>query len=154
LPPCVVHSEVKAQAFGDKEVRLGLESVRGVGTVAGQRIVAARKAKAFRDITDVLVRAQLDKKRAQCLAEAGAFFALERTRRQALWELEAVDSSALAPAPLSQSSPLAELTFAERTLADYRAMGLTVGPHLVAMLRPHLEDDGVTPAHRVLAQRN
>jgi error-prone DNA polymerase len=42
----------------------------------------------------------------------------------------------------------------ERTLADYRGTGMTVGPHLLAHLRPALEKDGVLPAQRLASLAN
>ncbi len=43
-------------------------------------------------------------------------------------------------------SPLPEMSKMERTLADYRASGVTVGPHLMRYLRDELVRDGVVCA--------
>lgn len=146
--PCVVRSGAKSEVLGDREVRLGLESVRGLGSLAAERIVAAREARPFAHVSDVCNRAQLDVRRAELLAEAGAFAEFGRTRRQALWEVRAALSGGgpLAPPPPAGPSPLPELDELERTLADYAATGLTVGPHLVERMRPQLDALGVTPA--------
>ncbi|MFO7155510.1 MAG: error-prone DNA polymerase [Pseudomonadota bacterium] len=149
-PPCVVESEVGAKVTADREVRLGLLSVVGLGKAAAQRIVEARAERPFSDAVDVCLRAGLDLGRAETLAEAGAFAALGLSRRQALWAVRAALSGAgpLAP-PASDASPLPEMNEWERTLADYTATGLTVGPHLVGRLREALRARGVVPARTV-----
>ena len=154
--PCVVESEVGAKVTGDREVRLGLRSVIGLGDLAATRIVEARRERPFRDPADVCLRAGLDARRAELLAEAGAFASLGATRRQALWDVRAILASGgpLAPPPKASGSPLPELTELQRTLADYASTGLTVGPHLVARMRGELDELGVTPSGQVPSCRN
>ncbi|AKU93268.1 DNA polymerase III subunit alpha [Vulgatibacter incomptus] len=154
--PCVVESEPNAKVTGDREVRLGLRSVIGLGEAAAQRIADARRERPFRDVTDVCLRARLDARRAETLAEAGAFAALGATRRQALWEVRSALAAGgpLAPPPRAEGSPLPELSSLQRTLADYASTGLTVGPHLVSRMRGELDALGVTPAGSVLSCRN
>jgi error-prone DNA polymerase len=61
--------------------------------------------------------------------------------------LERDPGSLLARAePRAGSSPLAELSPLEETLADYRASGLSLGPHPMAHLRPQLRARGVLAA--------
>jgi len=154
--PCVIESAAKCRVLGDREVRLGLESVRGLGSQAAERIVAAREARPFATVSEVCNRAQLDVRRAELLAEAGAFAAFGLTRRQALWEVRAALSGGgpLAPPPEPGPSPLPELTALQRTIADYTSTGLTVGPHLVERMRPELDKLGVTRAGALLRERN
>src|SRR5690606_35048107 len=154
-PPCVVESEVGAKVTADREVRLGLLSVVGLGKAAAQRIVEARAERPFRDAADLCLRAGLDLRRAEGLAEAGAFAALGLSRRQALWAVRAALSGAgpLAP-PATDESPLPEMSEWERTLADYAATGLTVGPHLMGRLREGLDARGIVPARAVPSCRN
>ncbi len=154
--PCVIHSEARARVMGDREVRLGLRGVVGMSAAAAERIVEARRLRPFCDVGDVCLRASLDPRRAELLAEAGAFAALGVSRRQALWEVRAALTAGgpLAPPPRGQASPLPELSALQRTLADYASTGLTVGPHLVAALRAELDELGVTPSGAVSAARN
>src|SRR5690606_34537970 len=71
-------------------VRLGLDSVRGIGSEIAQRIVAAREQRPFADVADLSRRAGLDTRHLEALATAGAlddaFAGRELSRRQALWE--------------------------------------------------------------------
>lgn len=155
--PCVVHSEADAAVLGDREVRLGLRSVLRMGEAAATRIVEARRERPFESVADVCLRAGLDAGRAERLAEAGAFAALvgAPTRRQALWEVRAALASGgpLAP-PRREPSPLPELSELQRTLADYAATGLTVGPHLVGRMREALDALGAVPSGQVIRQRH
>jgi error-prone DNA polymerase len=153
---CVVQSDAQAKVVGDREVRLGLTSIGGMGQAAAERIVCARSERPFRDLADACLRPGLDMRRAEALASAGAFAELGVTRRQAMWQVRAALSGGgpLAPPPEAGPSPLPELNDVQRTLADYAAMGLSVGPHLVARMRESLDRLGVTKASSVIRTRN
>ncbi|MGN6525053.1 MAG: DNA polymerase III subunit alpha, partial [Burkholderiaceae bacterium] len=58
---------------GRHAVRLGLDSVRGIGLDLAQRIVAAREERPFADMLDLSRRAGLDSGHLEALATAGAF---------------------------------------------------------------------------------
>src|SRR5205814_1697008 len=85
------------------------------------------------------------------LAYAGALSPFGLTRRSALWQ------AAKAAKPAGElfqrttdngqrtTSPLPEMSVYEETLADYAAMELTTGPHLVEHLRGDLN------RHRILS---
>ena len=51
-------------------------------------------------------------------------------------------------------SPLVEMTNGEETLADYEAMELTTGPHLLAHFRERLRADGVVTAKEMKRMAN
>ncbi len=59
----------------------------------------------------------------------------------------------LTPSPIS-SCPLPEMSLLERTLADYRNSGLTVGPHVMTHLRAELARVGVLRAADLRRARN
>jgi error-prone DNA polymerase len=61
--------------------------------------------------------------------------------------LDTSNKGLLARLPLADDkSPLREMSARERTTADYRGSGMTVGPHPITHLRPHLQKAGVLPA--------
>lgn len=62
--------------------------------------------------------------------------------------------SATPHSPLSTPSPLPEMSKMERTLADYRASGVTVGPHLMRYLREELTRAGVVCARDLPRMRD
>ena len=119
-------------------LRLGLRQIKGLGEEAGRRIEAGQP---FRDIDDLHRRAALDDHDMTCLARAGALEALSGHRYQAHWDAAGVDHpSALAKAtqattPYRTTVALEGPAEGEEMLADYRYLGLTLGPHPMALLR-------------------
>ena len=119
-------------------LRLGLRQIKGLGEEAGRRIEAGQP---FRDIDDLHRRAALDDHDMTCLARADALEALSGHRYQAHWDAAGVDHpSALAKAtqaatPYRTTVALEGPAEGEEMLADYRYLGLTLGPHPMALLR-------------------
>jgi error-prone DNA polymerase len=134
----------------DGAVRLGLLQVKGLREAAARRLVAARRARPFQSVDDLVARAGLTREEVTELAEAGALGSFGLRRRAALWQA----ARAARPAgplfaghpPGPDPSPLREMTVAERLVADYRATGVTVGPHPMALRRADWTRLGVTPA--------
>ncbi|HUP64875.1 MAG TPA: error-prone DNA polymerase [Thermoanaerobaculia bacterium] len=133
-------------------VRMGLRYVRGLRESAG-RIIEAEQARGdFRDVEDVARRTSLRDDAMRKLAYAGALACFGLTRRASLWQ---ASKAARDPGPLfdrsessgrSRSSPLPEMSELETTLADYAAMDITTGPHLMEHYRPQLRKEGVWSA--------
>jgi error-prone DNA polymerase len=132
-------------------VRLGLRFVAGMREAAAKRLVEARRERSFRDVADLGARAMLQRREMTALAELGALDDLhgKRSRRSALWQVVGLpppEEGLLAgrePSPSTMESP--PMSALDETLADYRASGLTTGPHLMAHLRPELARRGVVP---------
>ncbi|GGO78777.1 error-prone DNA polymerase [Nocardioides deserti] len=126
-------------------VRLGLDSVRGIGPEVAARIVAARAERSFADQVDLSRRAGLDARQLEALATAGVFDSSGLTRRQALWnagwteredQLEGVRVSGDAPM-------LPDMDAVETTMADLWATGVTTDSHPFGHLREQLRRAGV-----------
>jgi error-prone DNA polymerase len=121
-------------------IRLGLRQVRGLSEAVAQAIVAARAQRPFADIADLCQRAGLDGKAREALAEAGALASLSGHRHHARWAVAGVERRR----PLLPGSPeegevaLAAPRQGEDILADYRATGLSLGPHPMALLRAQM----------------
>ncbi len=123
-------------------VRLGLNRIGGLAEEAAQRIVAARAQAAFTNAEDLARRAALDAHALQALAQADALKGLTGHRHQSAWAVAGIDTRAspmlratrVTEAPAELQAP-AE---AEDTLADYRALGLTLNRHPLALLRDEL----------------
>ncbi|WP_019143056.1 error-prone DNA polymerase [Noviherbaspirillum massiliense] len=130
-------------------VRLGLNMVSGLSQEAGLRIEEARAIRPFADLRDLALRAQLTRTELEKLAQANALVSLAGHRREALWH-------ALAAAPergLLKRAAIAEEEVqlpapseAENIAGDYRSIGLTLGRHPVALLRPTLARMRFLPA--------
>lgn len=130
-------------------VRLGMNMVRGLAQQAAARIEAARAVRAFNDVPDLAARAQLTRHDLEMLAHANALARLAGNRRQALWHAvgSAADKGLLEDAPIREEAiALAAPSEGEDIVADYRALGLTLGRHPLALLRPLLTKQRFLPA--------
>jgi error-prone DNA polymerase len=140
-------------------LRIGLRYVRGLSQAAGEALVAARKEEPFHSIGDVRRRVSLLSPRdLSTLAELGAFARLDGqpSRRSALWQVSAMGDKdgLLSGSVTEETSPLAEMSLAERVAADYHGASLSVGPHPVALLRKQLAEQGILTAQEAMASRH
>src|SRR5277367_1197008 len=136
-------------------VRLGLNYARGLREPAGQALVRERSLAKFTSIPDLARRVpELRKDELTTLAEIGALNALANNlqknvahRRDALWQVERAvrwSGPLLDELPESEGeSPLAVMTNEERLVADFRATGLTVGPHPMQYRREEMKRRGI-----------
>ena len=142
----------------DGGVRLGLRFVSGLRQEAGLRIEAAQGRGLFVDLHDFQRRCPLRANELSVLGELGAFGGLGLRRRDALWQIAALDTSGKGLlerlAPDETVSPLPQMRAAERTEADLRISGMTCGPHLMAHFRAALVSRGVLPAASLEAARD
>jgi error-prone DNA polymerase len=130
---------------GQAAIRLGLRQITGLSEAVGQRIVAARRHRAFTDVRDLCLRAALDEKSRNALAEAGALQALVGNRNAARWAVAGIERQR----PLLPGSPdeaaitLPAPNTGEDVVSDYRATGLTLGAHPLSLLRARLQRERV-----------
>jgi error-prone DNA polymerase len=142
-------------------VRLGLRMVSGLSGAAAGRLVKARDEllESFRasriapdpspltphalpDLEELALRAKLSRKDMNALAAAGSLGSLAGHRRNAAWLVAGIEKRlpVLASAPIVESAPaLAAPTEGQDILADYASLGLTLGRHPLALLRPRLK---------------
>jgi len=127
---------------GQPALRLGLRMVGGLSQAAGERIVAARASRPFGSVDDLAQRAALDRRDLKCLAGAGALAVLAGHRRHAHWAAAGVERgpALLVAARSAETVPLlAPPSEGENIVADYASLGLTLGRHPMALLRPWLQ---------------
>ena len=131
-------------------VRLGLNRINGLSQDAAERIVNARTAGSFDNVEDLTRRAELNAHDLQALALADALQGLSGNRHQATWAVKGIDTrpTELLRATRVHEAPalLAAPSEAENMLADYRALGLTLNRHPLALLRDELSAFKVQPA--------
>jgi error-prone DNA polymerase len=103
--------------------------------------MTARLAAPFASCQDLGERARLTRHDMECLAAAGALAGLEGHRHLAYWQV----AGFLPPLPAAPDAvreaamPLLRApTEAEDLIADYRALGFTLGRHPLALLRERL----------------
>jgi error-prone DNA polymerase len=154
LPVDVQRSDWDSLLEGDdqplRDVRLGLSRISGFSQEVAQRLIAARAQQAFNDPEDLTRRAQLDAHHLDLLAQADALRPLTGHRHQAAWAVKGIDTriTALLQHTRTQETD-AELpapNAATTVLADYRATGLSLTHHPVALLRKQLAVFKVLPA--------
>jgi error-prone DNA polymerase len=148
---------------GEKQVRLGLNYIKGLHKQACEDLLNERKRAPFKSIRDLARRVPALRRDAlKMLARAGALNFLNPesciNRRDALWAAEIARRRAgplldLIPEEDMQS-PLRPMNRTELLRADFRGTGLTIGKHPMAFHRAMLDELGVTPANDLMNLRN
>ena len=121
-------------------IRLGLRMIHGFRQADAQRIEAARP---FDSVEDLVLRAGLDARARERLADAGALHGLAGHRHRARWAVAGVEPqlplfaglAAREETPVSLPLP----TVSEELFTDYATLGTTLGPHPLALLRSQLK---------------
>ena len=131
-------------------VRLGLSSVRGIGTDLAQRIVDAREDGRFASMADVVRRTGLSTSQTEALATAGAFECFDLDRRRALWEAGPASQEHVERLPGSGSPlpapALPDMTTGELSMSDLWATGITPDDHPMTHVRALLTERGIVTA--------
>ncbi len=135
------------------DVRLGFESVKGLGAAEAKGIVAERdRGGSFQSFDEFARRVGLKEEALRNLALLGAFDAFGEARRELLWR--ARDAHRTSPAftrpalalPTSDAPALPALTEQERVALDYRITGIPTGPQIMRFYRADLDRRGVLTA--------
>ena len=136
-------------------LRLGLRQVKGLSEEAARRI---ENAQPFRDIGDLNRRAELDDRALTFLARAGALGSLSGHRYQAHWDAAGIDRPTALwkgdRTPYRTTVALDGPSQGEDLLADYRYLGLTLGPHPMELLRGEPEFKGCRTARELAGYRH
>ena len=134
-------------------LRLGFCRVRSLSVDAAARITAARADAPFSDVQDLARRAALDRGELEALAAAGALAPLSGNRHLSFWGVAGTERELpLAPrGDLAEPTPLLPPpTEGQDIVADYRAVGLTLGRHPLALLRERFDAEKLLPAAALL----
>ena len=130
-------------------IRLGLRLVSGLSEKTVGRILTARAIGPFATVEDLCLRAQLGTLDVNALAAADALAPLAGHRRQQVWQAAAIKLQPLLlkAVPTHEAAlELPDTPEGENILFDYRATGLTLRRHPLALLRPRLADRGLLNA--------
>ena len=153
-PVCINRSlwdnTLEPDGCGGHAVRLGFRQIKGMKEEDAIWINATR-GNGYSSIHDVWRRAGISPNLLARLAEADVFFALGRSRREALWEAKSIRANK--PLPLFSgdlgdefiNEPTANLpimTTGEEIIEDYAALRFSLRAHPIALLRSYL-----TPVH-------
>ncbi|SDF27022.1 error-prone DNA polymerase [Bosea robiniae] len=134
-------------------LRLGFRQIDGFKDEWGQAIAEEREVRGpYRDVEELMRRANLPARAMRLLADADAFRSLGLDRREALWAVRRLpDDPAL---PLFQAAQARELgsersmalpvmPLAEHIVADYQTVRLSLKGHPMQLLRPRFRREGV-----------
>ena len=145
-------STLESAEGGTPAVRLGLRMIKGLSENGGARLLAARRHGRFTYIQSLSEQAELGSADLDALAAAGALGSLARHRHGAAWDVAGVQK----PTPLLSQMRIAEAlpmlrapTEGENIAADYSHLGLSLGRHPLALLRPHFNSMGLMTAVEV-----
>jgi error-prone DNA polymerase len=138
-------------------LRMGLQTVAGMGEQTWQCIHAARESAPFTGLADFCKRVRLPKPLVSDLIRAGLFDGLGQ-RRELLWQLGGLPNvpdaalEALAmDAPISQIE-LPALSEMESAVWDYELTGLSAAGQFMRFYEPALQKQGVLTTVQVNAQ--
>lgn len=140
---------VRGVAQPQPAVRLGLNRVARLGKAAALRIEGEAAQAAWKDVSDLAIRARLDKAHMEALAAADALRSLAGHRRQQMWDAAAQVGLPPIFAQAAIHEPRLELPQAaegEEIMFDYAATGLSLRRHPLALLRPRLARHGLKTA--------
>ncbi len=142
-PPDIGRSAARC-SLEEGAVRIGLGYIRGVGEPEAEAVAAGQP---YADVGDLARRAPVGRTALEALVAAGTCDRFG-PRRELLWRAGVVARPQSAGGgnrqlalPLEPTAPVPELpaqTDWERMLADYGLTSLSVGPHPIELLRPHL----------------
>jgi len=133
---------LEAGSVAQPAIRMGLRMIRGLQASVALRMSQARACAPFSSLQDLATRAGLCQRSCEQLADAGALQGLAGHRHRARWDVASVEQqlplfAAIAPLP-EPDVLLPAPTVGEDLLADYAAMGTTLGSHPLALLRASL----------------
>ena len=135
-PVSCMLSAALTEVTGDREIRLGLQRIKGLRKETIDRIVAERNRRPFDCLQDFLERTSPNAKEKRLLAKAGTLNDLPEVghRRDAMWQVELpLYGDLLNP---EQGPPvLAMMTDAERLAADFAVQGASTGEHPMKLWR-------------------
>ena len=143
-----------------RALRLGFRQAKGLGKEEIEQKLVARRDTPFRWPAELQHRTGLSRGALEKLADADAFRSMGLDRRQALWAVKGLGGEAqgalplLAPLAGTSLEPLADLPamgLGEQVIEDYRATGLSLKRHPLALLRRELAGRRIVPNAELLA---
>jgi len=154
------HREMAGDIASRHAIRLGLRQVKGVGEKEAEAILSAR-GNGYSSVRDLWMRAGVTRGVLEALADADAFRSMGLGRREALWQVRALDGrDARQAMPLfegvgtddpvpEQPVRLPQMPAGEEVIQDYRTMALSLRNHPVAFLREDLKDRGLVECRAI-----
>ncbi|MGD8563987.1 MAG: DNA polymerase III subunit alpha [Desulfarculaceae bacterium] len=155
LPPCVNQSQVHWTGQ-DKQLRVGLMAIKGLGQATRRRLLKAREMRPFVSFGDFMRRARPEDDEARALINAGVFEALHPGLEPArlLWQLAQhrqatqrrgnMDSFFMPE--LGQAPPLPPSALRDRLRRQYAVLGFLVDRHPMELFASALKGRNLVKA--------
>ena len=150
LMPDVNRSAAEYSARRDA-IRIGLGSVAGLGPAGAGAILEARETSEFTTLTDCLLRTGLTRSEARALVLCGAFDFTARPRPALMIELDMAISARRTSRHSKRVGGLfatsgvmcppavtGDYSSGRKYIDERRILGVSVGPHIMKIHRPHL----------------
>lgn len=143
-PASLSEQELHDTEHHQPAVQLGLRLVGGLSRDGIDRLLEVRKQAPFTHAEDLVHRSSLGTRDAQALANSGALACISGDRHRAQWDLLGVErlpellQDAVQEPATDTAFDLPSPTEGENIVADYESLGLTLGRHPLALLRPKL----------------
>jgi error-prone DNA polymerase len=142
---------------GKPSLRLGMRLVRGLSKEKVHGLEAARREGPITALHRLARRTDVARATLLRLAAADAFRSLGLKRREALWQILALDDR---PAPLfaeiepaEATAELPEMPLDETVVQDYDAIGMSLNAHPIGLVREALAALHVSPNERLKSSR-
>ncbi|MGN7295318.1 error-prone DNA polymerase [Rhizobium sp. SAFR-030] len=144
------HRQMRGVIRSNRSVRLGFRLIKGLPEKEIRDKLVAHRGSGYRSIRELWLRSGLNRAAIERLAEADAFRSMGIDRRQALWEVRALDvRNATESLPLFeraghddlQKEPavsLPDMPPGEQVIEDYRSLSLSLKAHPLSFLRQEL----------------
>jgi error-prone DNA polymerase len=144
-------SSLEPAVSGEPALRLGLRQVKGLSEEAGRTVVAQRE-RAYQSVQELLERTGLNRREMSALAAAGALKSLAGHRHKVRWTVAGVEETTPLFSSLDRYEAIPMLrrpTEGQDIVADYQSLGLTLGRHPLALIRPYLDRHRYVSASRL-----
>ena len=139
------------------QLRLGFRLINGLSRKAVESLLYARQKCAFSSVSDFLSRVTLNTRDREALASAGAFESLSGNRHQTRWQMLGHQSPTALPLELNQSDQsikLAEPTEVQNVQEDLVRVGVTLGRHIMTIIRERGACYRCTPSSELAHQKH
>ncbi|WP_028669144.1 error-prone DNA polymerase [Saccharospirillum impatiens] len=158
LPVHINHSDWENQLEwreGKTAIRLGFCRISGFRQISAENLLSHRPEQGFKHIKALERLPGISTAELDLLASAGALADLSQDRYQARWESSALRlqtpllADAFEPAP-EQQTQLPAPNELDNLIEDYHSQGLTLGRHLITLLREDKAIPQTIPASELL----
>jgi error-prone DNA polymerase len=154
---CHLETNLESSEKEQPALRLGMRMVKSLSRKSAEEIVLRRGDKLYTTMVELAQRTGLNQAALLPLAAANALFGISGHRYRAYWQVAGIEKPAAlwGIARFKEAAPLLKKPSDwHNTFADYASLGLTLGAHPLALLRPELKRQGICSAENLAKKSN